>query len=195
MITKKRKLLWLLPLMLLLWILYVAISICIYSYKSDSNSSDAAIVLGAAVWDSEPSPVFKERIDYAINLYKAGTVKKIVFTGGVGENDILPEAIIAKAYATHNGVDKKDILLELSSKTTFENLKGAKGILDDKQLGRVLVVSDPLHMKRSMKIARDLGMNAYPSPTPTTQYKSLKSKTGFLSHEIYFYTTYMLRKK
>ena len=44
-------------------------AISIYSYGSNSynNKADAAIVLGAAVWGEEPSPVFRERINHAIN--------------------------------------------------------------------------------------------------------------------------------
>lgn len=43
-----------------------------YLYGSSTNNikADAAIVLGAAVWGEEPSPVFRERINHAINLYK-----------------------------------------------------------------------------------------------------------------------------
>ncbi|WP_342345438.1 hypothetical protein [Snodgrassella alvi] len=40
------------------------------------TEADAAIVLGAAAWDKRPSPVFRERINHAINLYRAGIVKK-----------------------------------------------------------------------------------------------------------------------
>nr|WP_313889979.1 MULTISPECIES: hypothetical protein [Nostoc] len=42
-----------------------------------------AIVLGAAVWGEELSPVFKERINHVINLYKYVDVSPIIFTGKV----------------------------------------------------------------------------------------------------------------
>jgi uncharacterized SAM-binding protein YcdF (DUF218 family) len=73
-------------------------------------------------------------------------------------------------------------------------LREAKKILDRQGLGTALIVSDPLHMKRAVMVGRDLGIDAHASPTPTTRYKSWHSKLRFLLREIYFYTTYLLRK-
>ncbi len=72
---------------LLLAITSTAISIYLYGNKINHTQADAAIVLGAAVWGEEPSPVFRERINHAINLYKNQDVNKIIFTGGVGESN------------------------------------------------------------------------------------------------------------
>jgi uncharacterized SAM-binding protein YcdF (DUF218 family) len=47
-------------------------------------------------------------------------------------------------------------------------------------------VSDPLHMKRAMMMADDLDIAAVSSPTPTSRYRSLKTKLGFLLRELYF---------
>jgi uncharacterized SAM-binding protein YcdF (DUF218 family) len=55
-----------------------------------------------------------------------------------------------------------------------------------------LVVSDPLHMRRAITLARDLGIDAHPSPTPTTRYVGLQSRSRFLSREVYFYARYLL---
>ena len=45
-------------------------------------------------------------------------------------------------------------------------------------------------MKRAALMAHDLGIPTAPSPTPTSRYRSLKSKLGFLLREIYFYHHY-----
>ena len=119
-----------------------------YSSTTDNSPSDAAIVLGAAVLDGRPSPVFEERIKHAINLYKEGRVRFIIFTGGVGKSDQQSESIIAADYAIENGVAANDTFCETSSKITFENLRGAKEIIEQQDLKRILVVSDPLHMRR-----------------------------------------------
>ncbi|MGJ5635024.1 YdcF family protein, partial [Nostoc sp. CALU 1950] len=66
---------------LLLAIASSASSIYLYGSSTNNIKADAAIVLGAAVWGEEPSPVFRERINHAINLYKNGSVKTIIFTG------------------------------------------------------------------------------------------------------------------
>jgi uncharacterized SAM-binding protein YcdF (DUF218 family) len=153
-----------------------------------------AVVLGAAVWDDAPSPVFKERIDHAVELYKADKVKALVFTGGVGEGDQLPESEVAKAYAVEHGVPAEHIRCETVSRITYESLKGARVILDEEGWKTVLIVSDPLHMRRTVMMARDLGMDAYPSPTPTSRYTSRCAQIRFLLRETYLYAKYLIER-
>ena len=61
---------------------YAAYDIWSYRFKTDAGvKTDAGIVLGAASWNGKPSPVFKERINHAISLYKTEILKDY-FTGG-----------------------------------------------------------------------------------------------------------------
>ncbi|MFB2979270.1 YdcF family protein [Microseira sp. BLCC-F43] len=78
---------------------YIAFSIYIYGTQQNDIKADAAIVLGAAVWGNQPSPVFRERINHGIQLYKTGKVQTIIFTGGVGNSNEPAEAIVARNYA------------------------------------------------------------------------------------------------
>ncbi|KAF3884712.1 MULTISPECIES: YdcF family protein [Nostocales] len=171
-----------------------AFSIYIYGNPKGAIKADAAIVLGAAVWGEQPSPVFRERINHAINLYKRGTVRTIIFTGGVGAEKALAEAIVGKHYAVERGVKEADILIETESHTTHQNLKNAREVASKKKLRKFLIVSDPLHLKRAVLMAQDMGMEAHPSPTPTTRYRSFKSQFEFLMRETYFYFVYLVLK-
>ncbi|MDZ8034459.1 MAG: YdcF family protein [Nostoc sp. DedQUE08] len=171
-----------------------ASSIYLYGRSNNNIKADAAIVLGAAVWKEEPSPVFRERINHAINLYKNGFVKTIIFTGGVGESNEPAEAIVGKNYAIAHQVKAADILIETQSRTTHQNLKNALEVANAHQLTKFLIVSDPLHMKRAVLMARGLGMDAHSSPTPTTRYRSFRSQMEFLSRETYFYFVYLVFK-
>jgi uncharacterized SAM-binding protein YcdF (DUF218 family) len=47
-------------------------------------------------------------------------------------------------------------------------------------------------MKRAMMMADDLGMTSVSSPTPTSRYRSLKTKLGFLHRELYFIHHYVV---
>lgn len=174
----------------------VTTALSIYFYGSNSNiiKGDAAIVLGAAVWVDKPSPVFTERINHAINLYKSGDIRTIIFTGGIGEKNEPAEAVVGKKYAIAQGVKAADILTETESRTTYQNLKNAQKVALSHQLSKFLIVSDPLHLKRAVLMARDLGMDAYPSPTPTTRYRRFKSKFEFLTRETFFYFVYLIFK-
>lgn len=168
----------------------------IYSFGNTSSDgrADAAVVLGAAVWTDQVSPVFKERINHAIDLYRTGRVRKLIFTGGQGNPGEPTESAAARDYALQNGVPASDILIEEKSHTTYENIMYAKELADAHGIHNVLIVSDPLHMKRAMTMAEDAGLIAEASPTPSTRYQGLSSQMSLLAHETYYYTGYLVRR-
>ncbi len=170
-----------------------AVRIYTYGNRTASASAQAAIVLGAAVQGDQPSPVFRERINHAVTLYRTGKVKTLLFTGGTGAGKRISEADAARNYAIRQGVPASDTLIETESRTTFENLRNAKNLADRYHLQTFLIASDPLHMRRSVVMARDLGMTVKPSPTPTTRYRSVQSQWPFLLSETYQYLEYRLR--
>lgn len=168
----------------------------VYSYRNaNSNASaDAAVVLGAAVWGAEVSPVFRERINHGIDLYRKGRVRKLIFTGGRGNSDEPTESAAARRYALRSGVPAADILIEEESHNTYENIIYAKRLADARGVRTVLIVSDPLHMKRAVSMAGDVGLAAEPSPTPSTRYRGLRSQAGLLAYETYYYIGYLLSR-
>jgi uncharacterized SAM-binding protein YcdF (DUF218 family) len=87
-----------------------------------------------------------------------------------------------------------DILIEEKSHTTYENILYAKQLADAHGIKKVLIVSDPLHMKRAVVMATDAGLTANPSPTPSTRYQGFKSQATLLVHETYYYIGYLLRR-
>lgn len=176
-----------------LCLVYFPISIYAYGRRSVNAPAQAAIVLGAAAWGKQPSPVFRERINHAIDLYHAGRVGKLLFTGGYGKGSDFAESEAAKRYAIRQGIPEADILIETSSRTTFENLRNAKQVARQHQLQSFLIVSDPLHMKRAMAMAEDMGLQVNPSPTPTTRYRTVRSQWNMLLNETYFYVGYRLQ--
>jgi uncharacterized SAM-binding protein YcdF (DUF218 family) len=168
----------------------------IYSYRNAGSDApaDAAIVLGAAVWGADVSPVFRERINHGINLYREGKVRKLIFTGGQGNQGEPTESAAARRYALQSGIPAHAIMIEEKSHTTYENILYAKQLADAHGVRKVLIVSDPLHMKRAMAMAGDLGLLANPSPTPSTRYQGLKSQATLLAHETYYYIGYLLSR-
>ncbi len=177
-------------------ILIIALAVKIYSFSANtsSRSADVAIVLGAAVWNGQPSPVFAERINHGIHLYQTGQASNLIFTGGVGINDQIAESEVARTYAVEQGVPIENIFIEKNSHITYENLYEACLIMTDKQFESALIVSDPLHMQRSIQIAKDIGIESYPSPTPTTLYKTWRSQSGSLAYETFFFLVHMKDK-
>lgn len=175
----------------LLLFLVLAVDIYLFSAKEESRQSDVAIVLGAAVWNGQPSPVFLERINHAVELQIGGVVDNIIFTGGIGEGDDISEAEIGKVTAVSQGVHEEDIFVETNSTVTYENLTGACMIMQEQGWKTAVLVSDPLHMKRAVTKARDLGIDVASSPTPTSRYETWRSKMPSLLYETWFYALYL----
>ncbi|WP_422657412.1 YdcF family protein [Paenibacillus sp. EC2-1] len=171
---------------------YTAYSIWTFGQKSELIHADAAIVLGAATDGEEPSPVLKGRIDHAVRLYNGGYVNQIIFTGGSGDKGAISEAESSQKYALKQGVAAEDIIIEITSTITEENLQNAKIAAAEVGVSSFLLVSDPLHMKRAMLLARDLDMNVHASPTTTSAYRSMRTKLPFLAREVFFYIGYRL---
>lgn len=174
----------------LAWLLVLSTAIWSYGARDHAEKSDCAIVLGAAVYGDRPSPVFEERIRHAVALYQTGLVAKIIFTGGCGTGADHAESEVAAAYAIQAGVPADATFTERRSRTTQQNLAEAKLLMDAHGLRTAILVSDPLHMRRAMWMAGDLGIAAVSSPTPTTRYRSLKTRLEFLRHELYYWHHY-----
>lgn len=174
------------------WVLWPGYLIISFSGVDQRPVSDVAVVLGAAVQGAQPSPVFRERINHAVTLYHTGVVRIILFTGGPAQGAVYAESEVARNYAIAQGVPASDILIETRSTTTQENLEQARQLMAAQQLQSAILVSDPLHMRRAVSLAEHLGMAVSSSPTPTSRYRSLKTRLAFLVREIWFYQRVLL---
>lgn len=185
----RRRLRWLLWLVLLVaaWLLGVAAWIVHVGNRDEAGPADAIVVLGAAAYDTRPSPVFTERIRHGIDLYERGRAPILVFTGGYGNGARFAESQVARSFALREGVPNEAILIETLSRTTHQNLLRARDLLSDHNLQRVIVVSDPLHMARALRLCRQLGIDAIGSPTPSSRFRSFRTQWRFLAREVYFF--------
>ena len=180
--------LWRLYVLLLLWLLGEAAWIIWVGDRDQAAPADAIIVLGAAAYDAKPSPVFEERIRHGLDLYRQGYAPKLIFTGGFGGAGArFSESQVARRYALKQDIPAQDILIENRSRTTRQNLIEAKRLMDAHGMRRVILVSDPLHMARALRLSDELGIEALASSTPSTRFRSFHTSWRFLAQEIYFF--------
>src|ERR1022692_136583 len=172
--------------------LSVAWQIVSYGNQSYDSHADAAVILGAAAWGKKPSPVYRERIKEAIALYETGRVHYLVFTGGTPVVDSPAEARVGREFAIEHGVPATAILVETTSRTTWQNLVNARELCGLVGIQSVLLVNDPLHMRRAMAMASALGLRAMPAPTPSSRFRSVASQAGFLWRETWLYIDYLV---
>ena len=156
----------------------------------------AALVLGAAQWNGDPSPVLRARLDHALELYRRGQVRQIILTGGVGPGDTTSEAAAGKQYLINRGITADALLLEEQGATTGESLRNAVPLAHTNRIGAVLLVSDPFHMLRSIKMARDLGLIAYGSPTRSSPIAAGSAEEfRYILREAWAYVVYLFARE
>jgi uncharacterized SAM-binding protein YcdF (DUF218 family) len=148
--------------------------------KDERPRVDAIVVLGAAQYDGRPSAIYEARLEHALDLWSDRVAPLLVFTGGKEEGDRFTEGGSGARWALARGVPERAILTEEDSRTTYQNLAGAKRLLERHHPAggrqRIVVVSDPFHMFRAVRQAADLGMDAYPSPTRTSPLSASRLK-------------------
>jgi uncharacterized SAM-binding protein YcdF (DUF218 family) len=149
----------------LLLIVYTIYRIAAQGDLDETRPADAIVVLGAAQFNGQPSTTFEARLQHAVDLWKSGIAPYLVVTGGKLPADRTTEAATARAWALAHGVPKEAILGEYRGRSTLESLEGVERILAGHGLHSAVFVSDETHMLRVLRMASDLGITAWGSPT------------------------------
>ena len=121
------------------------------------SNIDCIIVLGAGIWNNEPSPMLEDRLLEGINLYKNNVSDKIIMSGDHGRAEY-DEVNIMKNYAIERGVKSEDIFMDHAGFETYDSMYRAKKIFGAK---KVVIVSQKYHLYRSLYIAKKMGLDAY----------------------------------
>jgi uncharacterized SAM-binding protein YcdF (DUF218 family) len=135
------------------------------SNHDGAREAEAIIVLGAAQWNGQPSPVLQERLDHALELYEAGIAPLIVLTGGKQEADAFTEATAGYNYLRDRGVPDEALLKEVDGTSTWDSLRASQRFLSERGADEVVLVTDDYHAYRVEAIAEELGFDATVSPT------------------------------
>lgn len=155
----------LLGLALVLYVVLTFVQVWLASRSDAAQSADAIVVLGAAQYDCEPSPVLEQRLDHAHRLYEDGVADTIVVTGGKQEGDRCTEAESSANYLHDQDVPDGDILREVQGRNSWESLAATASILRDEGLTAAVLVTDGYHALRVQAIAEQLGIDASVSPS------------------------------
>ena len=135
------------------------------SQRDHVEPADAIIVLGAAQYDGQPSPVLRDRLDHALELYRAGYAPTIVLTGGRREGDRFTEATTGYNYLRNEGIPDGALLKEVDGTSTWESLAASARFLIERGDDKVILVTSDYHAMRVGAIADDLGLDASVSPS------------------------------
>jgi vancomycin permeability regulator SanA len=132
---------------------------------SELDRADAIVVLGAAQYDGEPSPVFAGRLDHAALLFGQGRADRVLVLGASQPGDRFTEAEAGAGYLANAGVPSEAIVEVPEGHTTLESLRAAARVMREGGLASAFLVSDPWHNARVERMANDLGIEGHASAT------------------------------
>ncbi len=173
------------------WCRWVYGQIETYADRDEAVPSDAICVFGAAEYDGRPSPVYRARLDHALQLYKRGIAPLIITLGGDG-GDAYSEGAVGRGYLIGKGVPGQDIIAETQSRNTEESARRIAVIARTNGLRRLVIVSDGTHLFRIHEICAAEGLNVLTSPRPVVQVEGGVSEFDRISHEILSYTAWRM---
>ncbi|MCU4989721.1 YdcF family protein [Bacillus cereus] len=158
----------------------------LYQFNRPRRNQDFIIVLGSGLINDKVPPLLASRINKAIDFYwkqaAVNTPPTIIFSGGQGPDEGLPEAEAMQKYAVEKGIPIEHTVQENRSVNTYQNMLFSKEIMDSlKPDGkyRSIFTTNNFHLFRAGIYARQAGLNS----------QGIGSKTAF-----YYWPNAMIRE-
>ena len=164
----------------LVYTAWISIEIERQSTRNEAQPADVILVLGAAEYRGNPSPVLKARLDHALELYHSRLAPRIMTTGGAGGDPVFTEGEVGRAYLSAQGVPSEAIVVENESDSTVASTALAGEIMRRMRLTSVIVVSDGYHIYRVKKMLESRGLRVYGSPRREHPHDSLRERWNYL---------------
>lgn len=127
-----------------------------------------AIVFGAGVRpDGTLGAPLADRVLTAVQLYRAGKVRKLLMSGDNGSASYNePQAMLA--YAVAHGVPRRDVVLDYAGVHTYETCYRARAVFD---VQRAVLVTQRYHLARSIFTCQGLGIDVVGVPADRQLYR------------------------
>src|SRR6056297_2874047 len=125
----------------------------IYSEITELPNAQTGIILGASVHaDGKLSPILKDRVETALQLYKLNKIENFLISGDHRTDDY-DEVNAIKNYLMGKGVPSQDIILDHSGFDTYDSMFRAKAVFE---IEDATVITQKFHLPRSLYIAKNL---------------------------------------
>lgn len=151
---------------LLSWVI-IHLTVTIFDGLSDRHeTADLAVVLGNKVNENGTlSTRLTQRLLCGLDLYKAGRVKYVLVSGGLGkegfyEGDKMKEFLIA------NGVPDSAVFVDNKGNNTLQTVRNTLELKTQLSLNSVIVVSQYYHLTRSKMLFKKHGLDKVSSVSP-----------------------------
>lgn len=157
----------------------------LYQFNRPKYNQDFIIVLGSGLINDKVPPLLASRINKAIDFYwKQAAVASpptIIFSGGQGPDENLPEAEAMQIYAVEKGIPVEHTMQEDRSVNTYQNLLFSKKIMESLKENNYnsIFTTNNFHLFRAGLFARQAGLTS----------QGIGSKTAF-----YYWPNAMIRE-
>jgi SanA protein len=126
-----------------------------------------AIVFGAGLLrNGQPTPVLRDRVTTAVQLYETGKVDKLLMSG---DNRFIDynEPAAMQSYAVQLGVPAEDIVMDFAGRRTYDTCYRARQIF---HVSEAILVTQGYHLPRAIFTCSELGVAATGVPADMRQY-------------------------
>ncbi len=161
--TKRRVFKWLLSIVTIGICFVLVADLMVLRFRSsilsigEIDHAPVAIVLGAKVKDDgEPSDILRDRLLTAIDLYRAGSVEKILVSGDDGQIEY-DEVNAMRLYLLAADVDPDDIFLDHAGFDTYDSMARANKVFG---VTKSIIVTQEYHLPRALYLANAFGIDA-----------------------------------
>ena len=153
--------------------------------------ADVAIVFGAQVHDDgHPSTSLRDRVDTAVELYKAGLVKRVFVSGGVGDSGY-NEALVMRDMAVKDGVRVEDVAVDSNGVSTNATVADTVPFFGGDGWRRIIAVSQFYHLPRIKLAYQRAGWDVLTVPARTSS--PIPQTPGLVAREIPAFWVYYLK--
>ena len=130
----------------------------LYTSVNELPARDVGLVLGTSEWLSggRKNPYFKNRIDAAAELYRAGKVRRLIVSGDNRQQNYNEPAGMRRALITQN-VPERAITSDFAGLRTLDSIVRAKEVFG---LTKFTIISQRQHDERALLIARHYDIDA-----------------------------------
>ena len=169
--------------------LYLSV-LAIAGFFMSPHPSELAVVFGNTVGaDGQPSPRLRARLEEALALYHAGTVRRVMVSGGIEQRGNVDEAKVMGAWLAAQDVPRSAIVVDSFGTDTLETARHAAVVAEDG--GSVVAVSQWFHLPRAILAMRGSGLRhvsgAWPwFAEPRDAYSFLREAVAFPVYALSF---------
>lgn len=126
-----------------------------------------AIVFGAGLWwNGEPTPVLRDRVATAVDLYNSGKVSWLLMSGSQSGTYNEPQAMFD--YAVNLGMPAEAIVLDNAGDRTYDTCYRA---LHTYNIQNAILVTQRFHQPRALYTCNKLGIEAIGVEADRREYR------------------------